>query len=294
MPKRILLIETGGTICMRQGAQGLTPAEGVLATAIGQMADDLQVTARRIGPLRDSAEMGPEAWNALLDLIEGWDGDGVLVTHGTDTMAYTGAALAAALPDPKRPVILCGSMAPLGVPGGDAEGNLALALQAVRSPAAGYHLAFAGQVLPAGSLMKVHSRRDDAFRATGGGRRPPPPVARRFAPRAVAVLTVTPGMGLASPALAACLAGLDGAVLRVFGAGTIMQDAALVSVLAQAVQAGCLILAISQCAEGGLEAGAYAAGAAIWAAGVENGGDMTVEQALAEVMLRSSARPSRV
>lgn len=293
MAKRILLIETGGTICMRQGPDGLLPEDGVLAAALADLGQGVQIKTGRIGPLRDSAEMGPREWNAILDLIDAWDGDGVLVTHGTDTMAYTGAALSAALPDPVIPVILCGSMEPLGAVGGDAEGNLQLALGAVTAGQGGHYLAFAGKLMAAGSLVKHHSEQADAFRATGGGvDRPAPPV-RRYADVRVAVLTVTPGMGQATAALAALLSGLDGAVLRVFGAGTILQDAALLQALADAVRAGCVIMAVSQCEQGGLHVGAYAAGAAIWAAGVENGGDLTAERALAEVMLRCSAKQAK-
>lgn len=289
MAQRILLIETGGTICMRDGPDGLVPAEGVLAAAIQGMAGDLSITTARIGPLRDSAEIGPVEWNALLDLIEAWDGDGVLITHGTDTMAFTGAALAAALPTPRGAVILCGSMAPLGAPGGDGEANLALALQAVAAGMPGHFLCFAGKRMDAGSLVKHHSHEADAFRATGGGRDQPAPLSRRYADCRLAILTVTPGMALAAPAFAAMLAALDGAVLRVFGAGTIPQDRALLQVLEQAVQRGCRIVAVSQSERGGIHAGAYGAGAAIWAAGVQDGGDLTPERALCRLWLDLSA-----
>ncbi len=288
MAQRILLIETGGTICMRQGPEGLVPEDGVLAAALVALGAGLDITTRRIGPLRDSAEMGPAEWNAILDLIDAWDGDGVMVTHGTDTMAFTGAALAAALPVPRVPVILCGSMQPLGAVGGDAEGNLALALEAVRSGVPGHYLCFAGKRMDAGSLVKHHSHQADSFRTTGGGMSKPT-AARRYGDCRMAILTVAPGMGLAAGALAALLAGLDGAVLRVFGAGTIMQDKGLLAVLRDAVARGCRIIAVSQCEQGGLEAGAYAAGAAIWAAGVDNGGDMTPERAYCTLWLDLSA-----
>lgn len=288
MTQRILLIETGGTICMRQGPEGLVPEDGVLAVALADLGAGLDITTRRIGPLRDSAEMGPAEWNAILDLIDAWDGEGVLVTHGTDTMAFTGAALAAALPSPRVPVILCGSMLPLGATDGDAEGNLLLALDAVRSGGPGHYLCFAGKRIDAGSLVKHHSHQADAFRATLGGMKQPA-LARRYGACRVAILTVAPGMGLAAGALAALLVGLDGAVLRVFGAGTIMQDKGLLDTLRDAVAQGCRIVAVSQCEQGGLEAGAYAAGAAIWAAGVINGGDMTPERAYCTLWLDLSA-----
>lgn len=291
MAQRILVIETGGTICMRQGPQGLVPEDGVLADALAALGAGLDITTRRIGPLRDSAEMGPAEWNAILDLIDAWDGAGVLVTHGTDTMAFTGAALAAALPTPRAPVILCGSMLPLGAIGGDAEGNLLLALQAVASGMPGHYLCFAGKRMDAGSLVKHHAHHADAFRATGGSFTSWP-ATRRYAACRLAILTVAPGMPLAAQGLAALLAGLDGAVLRVFGAGTIMQDEGLLDALRDAVAQGCRILAVSQCEQGGLEAGAYAAGAAIWAAGVINGGDMTPERAYCTLWLDLSVGKS--
>jgi L-asparaginase len=51
------------------------------------------------------------------------------------------------------------------------------------------------------------------------------------------------------------------------------------------------MIAVSQCAAGGLEPGAYAAGAPLWTAGVENGGQMSAEQALTRLWLRLSAAP---
>lgn len=295
MAQRILVIETGGTICMRQSPDGLVPQEGLLAAALASLGAGLDIITRRIGPLRDSAEMGPAEWNAILDLIDAWDGDGVLVTHGTDTMAFTGAALAAALPSPRVPVILCGSMLPLGTAGGDAEGNLKLALESVRAGLPGPFLCFAGKRMEAGSLVKHHAHQADAFRATGGGISATPLAGQRYGKVRVAILTVTPGLPLAADALAAMLDGLDGAVLRVFGAGTIMQDKALLTVLRDAVAKGCRIVAVSQCEQGGIAVGAYAAGAALWAAGVENGGDMTPERAYCTLWLDlSRAKPAWV
>ena len=80
-------------------------------------------------------------------------------------------------------------------------------------------------------------------------------------------------------------AALDGAVLRVFGAGTVMHDAEVHAALAGAVAQGKRIRAVSQCEGGGLAPGHYAAGAALWAAGVENGGLETPEAALVKLWL---------
>ena len=64
-----------------------------------------------------------------------------------------------------------------------------------------------------------------------------------------------------------------------------MQDPAILSALRDAVAAGKRLRAVSQCEAGGLAPGAYAAGAGLWAAGVENGGRETPEAALIRLWL---------
>lgn len=284
---------------MEAGPLGLQPAEGLVQKAILDLKPGLRLLSQALQPLVDSADVGPLIWNSLLDRIEAAPGP-VLVTHGTDTMAFTGAALDAALAGQGRVVILCGSMRPLGVAGSDAPGNLALALTAAFTAKPGVWLAFAGHLWPAGAITKAHSEAEFAFQAAGDlhPAQPPlvrpamvrPALARRYDPGlAVGVVTVTPGLTVL--ALQAALAGLDGAVLRVFGAGTL--PAGLDEALAAAMARGCQIVAISQCAAGGLAPGTYAAGAAIWAAGVENGAALSTEQALTRLWLRlSAARPA--
>ena len=273
-----LLLHTGGTIGMRPGPHGLTPASGVVEAAVCARA---QVIA--FDPLIDSAEISARHWNRLLDLIEAEAGP-VVITHGTDTMAYTGAALSQALAGWPHPVVLTGSMHPLGTMGGDAEGNLDLALGA--RTGAGVWLAFAGRLLPAAGLVKTESQADDAFRATPQPAEAGPWRRRRFAAARLAVLTVSPGMPAAM--LEAALGALDGAVLRVFGAGTIPSDPELAEVLARAVATGRRLRAVSACENGGLAPGAYAAGAPLWRAGVVNGGTETAEAALIRLWLALS------
>ena len=284
-------METGGTICMRVGPHGLAPAPDVVRGALVGLLTPPEAGALRVetlDPLVDSADVGPVVWNRMLDGIEKAEGP-VIITHGTDTMAFTGAALDAALAGMERCVVLCGSMHPLGT-GGDAEGNLDLALGLARAGTPGVHLAFDGRVLPGGALAKVHSSTAAAFAPAGDPAPVPAPPARRFdSARALGIVTITPG--LTPDALAAMLAPLEGAVLRVFGAGTV--PAGLAAPLAAASARGCRVVAVSQCAAGGLEPGAYAAGAGIWAAGVENGGPLSPEQALTRLWLRLSVGQKR-
>lgn len=281
----ILVLHTGGTIGMTPGPNGLEPAKGVVELALARIVPE--GTAARVvafDPLLDSAEVGPVHWNRLIDAVHGATG-GVIITHGTDTMSYTGAALSQALAGIDRPVVLCGAMHPLGS-GGDAEDNLALALAAAMSGKAGVWLAFAGHLLPAAGLVKQDSQQQDAFRNVPQAPADSRMCHRKFADRRLAVLTLTPG--LPARALDAALKELDGAVLRVFGTGTVMSDPALVAALAAACARGCRLRAISQCENGGLVPGSYAAGLPLWQAGVQNGGVETAEAALAHLWLELS------
>ena len=279
----LLLIHTGGTIGMGPGPQGLTPQPGLVEAAVAAgLPPGVGLVTHLFAPLRDSADIGPADWNAMLDAMEAHPGLPVIVTHGTDTMAFTGAALSRALIGTARRVVLCGAMQPLGQ-GGDAERNLDLALAAAHAPGAGVDLAFDGRLMAAAGLVKHDSHGRDAFRSHPQ-EVAPPPVRRRFDPGLrLAVLTLSPG--LPGEALAAMLAALDGAVLRVFGAGTVMADPAVLAALRDAVAAGKRLRAVSQCEAGGLAPGAYAAGAALWQAGVENGGHETPEAALIRLWL---------
>lgn len=282
----ILILHTGGTIGMVTGPDGLTPSDGVLEQALEKLAGpDVIIAVEAFDPLVDSAEIGAAQWNRLIDRIAAFRGAGVVITHGTDTMSFTGAALAQALAGIPFPVVMCGSMQPLNT-GGDAEPNLALALQAANTATPGVWLAFAGRLLPAAGLVKHDSQGADAFRSVPQAALPDRFRPRRFAQLRLAMLSLSPG--LPAPAIAAALAELDGAVLRVFGAGTIMSDPALEVTLAKAVARGCRIRAVSQCEQGGLMPGAYAAGATLWRAGVENGGTETPEAALARLWLELS------
>lgn len=279
---KLLLIHTGGTIGMAETPEGLAPLKGLVEEAIAaRLPAGAVLTADVFDPLLDSADVGPAHWNRMLETIRRHPEAAVIITHGTDTMAFSGAALSQALAGENRRVILCGSMLPLGHQG-DAEGNLDLAISATASREPGVFLAFAGKLLAADGLVKHDSHEADAFRAQPQAT-PDMPQRRTFEDRKLAILTLSPG--IPADALKAMLERLDGAVLRIFGAGTAMNDTVLLSVLAEAVRNGKRLRAVSQCEAGGLSPGAYAAGAGLWSTGIENGGTETPEAALIHLWL---------
>lgn len=279
---KLLLIHTGGTIGMAETPEGLAPRKGLVEEAITQrLPQGTQLIAHVFDPLLDSADVGPRHWNRMLETIRSHPDAAVIITHGTDTMAFTGAALSQALAGENRRVILCGSMLPLGQEG-DAEGNLDLAISAAMGTEPGVLLAFAGKLLSADGLVKHHSHEPDAFRSQPQAKADTPKH-RFFDDRKLAFLTLSPG--IPAEAIEAMLANLDGAVLRIFGAGTAMNDGNLLTVLAEAVKSGKRLRAVSQCEAGGLSPGTYAAGAGLWSTGIENGGTETPEAALIHLWL---------
>jgi L-asparaginase len=70
----------------------------------------------------------------------------IVITHGTDTMVETAAALAGALgPDPEKTIVLTGAMIPYAFGSSDGLFNLGSALSFVQVLPAGVYLAMNGQ-----------------------------------------------------------------------------------------------------------------------------------------------------
>ena len=106
------MIATGGTIASKPTQQGLAPqlsAEEILACVPG-LADICRVESRQLFDL-DSTNMCPGHWLQLAACIEENYGrfDGFVVTHGTDTLAYTAAALSYLVQRSIKPVVITGA-----------------------------------------------------------------------------------------------------------------------------------------------------------------------------------------
>ena len=294
---RLLLIHTGGTISMVPGPQGFEPRAGVaeqLARTV--MQEDLPEVAldiRAFDPLIDSASIGPRHWNRLVELIETaqHDHDGIVVTHGTDTLAYTAAALSFALHGLDCSVVVTGAMRPISSEGSDAIENLRAALKAAAAGTPGVLVQFAGRLMAGDRVVKASSIALDAFReiphATSVAASPlAANSARRFADARIGILTLSPG--LTAEAIGAMLAPLDGAVLRCYGSGTVPSDPRIRAVLHDRIAQGLTVLAVSQCEHGGVRPGEYAAAAALREAGIIDGAALTAEAAFAKLALMLS------
>lgn len=282
---KVLLIHTGGTIAMAAGPLGLTPQDGVLETQLAAMADQVEVMT--LSPLIDSANATFRDWNRIAAAIEAGHAHyrGFVVTHGTDTLAFTAAALTFALAGLQKRVILTGSMLPFGAEGTDANRNLAEAVQAAQTAPAGVWVQFGGKLMHGARLRKTHSHALEAFAAEPSAKPPliaaPDLIRTQYHTPQLAILSMAPSQS--STAQTAMLAACDGVVLRVYGAGTIPDDPSLLRALGVAQDNGVLMIAVSQSPLGGVALGTYAAGAALRTSGVIDGATITPEAAYAKL-----------
>ena len=125
--KKILMIATGGTIASKETENGLAPAMTgeELAASVTGIKDKCEITVMQLMNI-DSTNMRPRLWQLMSDtIIEHYNNyDGFVILHGTDTMAYTAAALSYLIQDSPKPIVLTGSQKPMGNPYTDAKINL--------------------------------------------------------------------------------------------------------------------------------------------------------------------------
>lgn len=287
----VMVLYTGGTIGMQASANGLAPASGFEARMREQLAN-LQVPAwrfREMAPLIDSANMTPAYWQQLRSaVVEAVDNgaDAVLILHGTDTLAYSAAAMCFQLLGLPAPVLFTGSMLPAGVPDSDAWENVSGALQALgKGLAPGVQLYFHGALMAPTRCAKVRSFGRHPFAALqrngGVAKAQAIPAALDYRqPKALANVGVLPLVpGITAGQLDALVdSGIQALVLECFGSGTGPSDnPAFLASLQRAQEHNVVVVAITQCHEGGVELDVYEAGSRLRGVGVLSGGGMTRE-----------------
>jgi L-asparaginase len=297
--RRLQILHTGGTIGMGPTPHGLAPRAGlemdirkVLATM--PPADLPDWSFQEIQPLHDSADVLPSDWGRLAELIRasanGANADAVLVLHGTDTLAYTASALSYLLSDIRLPVVLTGSMAPLDTEGTDAIGNLTGAVRALhRGVGAGVHIYFHGCLMNGLRVTKYTGTSDNAFASlrdvttgTPTGVVPNELSPAKWIPAAVAILTLYPGFHAEQIEHLASM-GIRGLVLECYGSGTGPGDQRFIAALKAAVDAGMVVVAVTQCPAGGVDLDTYATGQHLRSAQVIGGRNLTREAAFAKL-----------
>ena len=312
---RLLIIYTGGTVGMALSRAGdLVPMQfGRLDRKMPELTRlPFRLSLLSLPEPIDSSNVTPADWLFLAQLIGRHyaDFDGFVVLHGTDTMAYSAAALSYILEHLGKPVVFTGAQLPVGANRSDAQRNLITALEiaAARHPRAGTVrvpevCVFFNDELSRGTrAKKVESQQFAAFKSENY-----PPLARagiglefddksiRLLPgtrlkvhanleTGVAVLPLFPGITEAVVSAVLHVPGLRGCVLETYGSGNAPTAAWFLNCLAEARQRGVWLLNVSQCEEGRVVQGKYETSARFAEMGIVGGDDITTEAAVTKLM----------
>lgn len=309
-----MLIYTGGTIGMMQDVKTgqLKPFDFAhLTDQIPELKKfDIELSAISFEKPIDSSNMKPEIWIRLAEIIrDNYNKhDGFVILHGSDTMAFTACALSFMLENLGKPVILTGSQLPIGIIRTDGKENLITAIeiaaakkedkplvnevciyfeyqlyrgnrthkfnaehfeafQSANYPVlaeAGVHIKYNHSALarPTGKKLKVHTQLDPN----------------------ISILKIFPGINKNVVESVLKAKGLKALILETFGSGNATTEEWFISALKRSIDAGLVILNVTQCNAGAVEQGKYETSAGLVAIGVIGGADITTEAAVTKLM----------
>jgi len=301
--KKILLLTTGGTIASVPGGEGLEPhRSGVMERELNQLRTYYDITVQDVMCL-DSSNIRPEEWQVIAEAVfENRRGfDGIVVSHGTDTMAYTASAITFMLPNIDLPVVFTGSQLPLSDMLSDGPDNLRTAFAMAASGHPGVFLAFDRKVMLGCRAVKVRASGFSAFESVNARYAaqvsnrglvvdeqvlPKPcgePKLSTQLGKEVFLLKLTPGL---NPAVFDMLAamGYKGIVVEAFGLGGINVLNKSLRGIRRAVEDGISVVVTTQCLYDSSDLRVYQVGNKLLELGVIQGRDMTTEAAMTKLM----------
>jgi len=169
MKKKVLILSVGGTIASVKTENGFKPgltAESLIEH-IPQLEKIANIDARDIKsiPIIDSSNMQPEYWAAMArDVFEALPNyEGIVITHGTDTLAYTSSMLSFMLQGLSKPIIITGAMKSIVEPGTDAKRNLIGSVSFACEDNGGIYVVFNDKIMKGCRVCKMKSQKFDAF-----------------------------------------------------------------------------------------------------------------------------------
>ncbi|MDE7105886.1 MAG: asparaginase [Anaeroplasmataceae bacterium] len=301
--KRILILTTGGTISSVPSKDGLIPKnlEELIKSVFKE--EDAQIDIHSILVL-DSSNIQPEEWRIIAGKIfENLKSyDGIIVTHGTDTMAYTASMITFMVQNPNIPIVLTGSQLPITHPLTDAVDNLHCAFAMAKSGIPGVFLAFNRKIMFGSRSVKARTSSFDAFEsinlhplgtisATGLSINTSMIHENKKTPKLflnintnVFLLKITP---TTNPSIIPLLisSGIEGIVIEAYGAGGISyirRD--FIKEIKNAISQGIPIVVSSQCLYERSNFNIYEVGTKVIASGAIEAYDMTTEAAVTKLM----------
>ena len=301
--KKILLLTTGGTIASVPGGEGLEPRRSdVMERELQQLRTYYDITVRDLMCL-DSSNIRPEEWQQIAAAVfaQRTEYDGIVVSHGTDTMAYTASAVTFMLPDIDIPVVFTGSQLPLRDVLSDGPDNLRTAFAMAAAGYPGVFLAFDRKVMRGCRAVKVRASGFSAFESVNAHYAAtvsnlglvvdqasllPPKGEPRLRPRIskeVFLLKLTPGL---NPSIFDMLAamGYKGIVIEAFGLGGVNILHKGLRGIRRCVEDGISVVVTTQCLYDSSDLRVYQVGNKLLELGVIQGLDMTSEAAMTKLM----------
>ncbi len=301
--KHILLLTTGGTIASIPGGEGLEPHRSdVMERELNQLRTYYEISVRDVMCL-DSSNIRPAEWQSIArSVFENRESyDGIVISHGTDTMAYTASAVSFMLPDIDLPVVFTGSQLPLADVLSDGPDNLRTAFAMAASGHCGVFLAFDRKVMLGCRAVKVRASGFSAFESVNEKYagivsshglvvdervltrvKGPARLCDTISPD-VFLLKLTPGL---SPDIFDALVamGYKGIVIEAFGLGGVNVLHQGLTGIRKAVDAGVSVVVTTQCLYDSSDLRVYQVGNKLLELGVIQGRDMTTEAAMTKLM----------
>ena len=304
--KKILLIQTGGTIAMSAKGEGveLDPEawSDLLIKQIPELEELAEITTYPLF-FEDSSDLNAEHWVNLAKCIDvNYEKyDGFVILHGTDTMAYTASALSFSLQNLSKPVIFTGSQVPMSSVRSDARRNLINSVEMATTELQEVGICFNDHVYRGNRATKLSIGDFDAFGSPNLD-----PIAeiglnielnvepKKLIPafensaafsNEIFVLTVHPSLSMN---ILDCLdlTKLKAIIVRTFGSGNFPMKGEynMIPFFEKCRDHDVIVAIVSQADYDAVDLTKYPAGRAALKAGAIPGGDMTLEAALTKMM----------
>ena len=306
--KKVLMLGTGGTIACVPSADGLVPAlDGpAMIRVVPELEEVCAIETKQILNL-DSSNLAPEHWRSIAEAVAAnyTSYDGFVITHGTDTMAYTAAALSQMLCNCQKPVVLTGAQLPIQAEGSDAPNNIYHAFLAATSPLKGVALVFGDLVIHGAHAKKLYTQNFNGFASInreplatishnhlfwqkgalqGGGYGEGEFSINTQLETKIAVVKIIPG---ATPDILDYYVkkGYKGLIIEGFGAGGVPNgDNNWLPKLEQVLKQGLQVVCTTQCLYDGVHLDTYPMGILAERLGARSAGLDTIETALIKLM----------
>ena len=303
--KRILILNTGGTLSSVVKQQGMAPGISTkdMLDEIRMVSRNTELAMKDISSL-DSANISPNNWAAMASevALAKEEFDGVVIIHGTDTMAYTSSMLSFMLQNISIPVVITGSQLSISDPVADAMENLRCAIYMAASGYAGVFLAFNRKVILGCRASKINTVSFDAFKSinypniaeisSAGMQVRTDMIPQRkgifslntkYSDR-IAVAKLFPGIGR-DYFTSLIGSGVRGVYIEAYGLGGMpFLGTDLTQSVREMTDSGIFVLVGTQCIYGGSNLRVYETGRKALEAGAHEAYDMTSESAVTKLM----------